>query len=103
MSEMTERMAQMKDLNPFGIEEGAESYSILIDCNTSTYDGKKLDWIGRVAVPVEVNGEELELEEAATLAYRVAQQEGLPAQLMSICSFYFWEEDAEGGGWVQFL
>ena len=99
----SERWAQMHNLNPLNVLPGADCYSILIDCNTSTHDGRKLDWVGRVAVPTKANGVELDLEEAATLAYQFAQQAGLEAQLMAVCMFYFWEDDDAGGGWVQLL
>ena len=96
-----QRMANLRDLNPFGVALGQPSYSILIDCNATLHDGRKLDWFGRVVIPVELNGTELELEEAATIAFGHAQHEGLEAQLMSLCSMYCWDDEEEG--WVQFL
>lgn len=94
------------DLNPFNVQQGQRAYNILIDCNMTTHSGEKWDWAGRVAVPLQIGDTPQHLEEVATIAFRVAQQHGLPSSLMSLCSFYYYDDDPndpEESGWVNFL
>lgn len=103
MTDLAQRLEQAHDLNPWNVQEGELSYSILIDCNSQTHSGERLDWVGRVAVPLEdEDGADLDLQTAATLAFHQAREHGLPAPMMVFCSWYYWE-DGEEEGWVRFL
>ncbi|GAA5514927.1 hypothetical protein Dcar01_03691 [Deinococcus carri] len=87
-----------RNLNPWNLKEGDRCFQILIDCDTVLYGGQHIKYSGKVSVP---EGKADHLEEAATIAFSIAQQDGLRAALMSYCAFYYYDEDEEG--WVQFL
>lgn len=88
---------ETRDLNPWNLTEGDPCYQILIDCDTTLTRGP-VKYSGKVSVPP---GQARDVEEAATVAFLIAQQDGLKSPLMSYCTFYFYDEDQEG--WVPFL
>lgn len=87
-----------RDLNPWKLSEGDRCFQILIEVDTTLYSGQHIRYSGKVSVP---EGLADDLEDAATVAFGIAQRDGLNAPLMSFCAFYFYDEDEEG--WRQFL
>jgi hypothetical protein len=89
---------QTRDLNPWHLQAGDPCYQILINLDTTYHDGQHAVYSGKVSVPA---GMVAGLEEAATVAFSVAQQDGMQAALMAYCAFYFYDEAEDG--WRQFL
>lgn len=82
------------------LKEGEERASILVDCNVTLHDGRKLDWVGVINVPFcDSEGNEYDPEGLATCAFLLAQGHGLESRLMCLCAFYAFD----GEGWWQFL
>lgn len=89
---------QTRDLNPWNLQEGDPCFQILIALDTTYASGQHVQYSGKVSVPGAVARD---LEEAATIAFGVAQKDGMQAALMAYCAFSFYDEDEDG--WRQFL
>lgn len=88
-----------RDLNPWNLKEGDSCFQILIDCDTALTSGP-VKYSGKVSVPAS---QARDVEEAATVAFLIAREDGLKSPLMSYCAFYFYEDTPGDEGWVHFL
>lgn len=90
--------AETRALNPWSLNEGDRCFQILIDLDTVYHDGRHAKYSGKVSVPAT---EASNLEEAATIAFGIAQRDGMDSPMMLYCAFYVYDE--EETGWAQFL
>jgi hypothetical protein len=88
--------------NPYNLTEGQDCYQILVKADFIGHDKVAVKFEGAYAIPMEEAAYHPdELEGAATLAFKLAQQDGLTSSMMAFCQFAHWDDEEDG--WVEIL